>query len=111
MTSMANNHDGPPAQEDVVPKSSTQDQTRRSSSIGDGSASSSRIPKSPPSPITQDMSPALAHVIHQIKSLSSCTPYWSEYYLSPEDFEELKRLERDVLEVYSLRYCILFPRF
>ncbi|OAL29738.1 hypothetical protein AYO20_09122 [Fonsecaea nubica] len=104
MTSVANNHDGPPAQEDVVSKSSTQDHTRRSSSIGDGSASSSRSPKSPLSPIAQDMSPALAHVINQIKSLSSCTPSWSEYYLSPADFEKLQRLERDVLEVYNLRY-------
>src|SRR5690242_750058 len=101
MTSAAKGHEGPPDQQDAARKSSTQDHTRRSSLISDSSVSSSPSLQPPLSPVAQsflsqavlhpisplsalhDASPALSRVIDQIKGLRSCTPYWSEFCLTP----------------------------
>jgi hypothetical protein len=115
MTSAAKGHEGPPDQQDVVRKSSTQDHMRRSSfesplaPIAQSFISQDGLhPTSPPSSL-HDASPALSRVIDQIKALTdgsrSCTPYWSEFYLSRQDFEELQTRERrDEFEGKRLRY-------
>lgn len=117
MTSAAEAVEGPLDQQHVARAPSTQEHARQSSFSSDYASSSASLESAPSShPVSplsslSNASPALLRVVHHINALSNgsrrLTPYWSEFYLSPEDFEELQLLEkRDELDVKKLRYDI-----